>query len=203
MRQATLRAVLVTLLVVVAGLASADPRRIVVAVPCEQLSADQCASFTAMADQFVPALLASPVKHRDAPLPGAACPTSDFAAFERCYDAGLSSLTQPVGSHLGLKDNEPALLVLLFDPRTPEGTIFGSYILVPAGENPSMSSFSLRPEEIMTGGVRRSVYVVSGGMLADEAFRLGLATRRNRSSAFTTAPGAATHGDLAIERRAN
>lgn len=191
--------ILLLSVVVTTSLTASKPA-VVVDVPCDHLDAAQCMRFKALADAFLPALVGVEVIPVTAAVVGR-CDGSDLPAMEACYDAKLTALPQPTGDHLGLKGGERAMVVLLFDPVMRGGSITGSYVFIGAGRNHSMSTFSLRPETIVRGNEPRDVWVVSGGMLADEAFRIGLLpARRQRNTPFPTGPASATHGDLLISR---
>lgn len=178
---------------------AAEQRRVVVDIPCGHLTPAQCEKFTALANEFMPGFVSIPVKF-DSGRSGVTCPKTDFDTLERCYADQLGAVRQPIGRHIGLKADEAALIVLLFDPRQHVNTILGSSLFVPRGGNYTLSSFALRSADIASSDGTRPVYVVSGGALADSAFAAGLRQSRRRYGTFATSANSWLYGDLAIDR---
>ena len=188
-------------LLVSAFAVAAESRRVVVEVPCGHLTPAQCETFTALADEFMPGYFDVTVSKSTAGRSGAVCPNGSFDTLERCYFDQLAARKQPIGDHIGLKNDEAALVVLLFNPTPfPRGEIFGSSLIVARGGNLTLSSFSVNPADIVTPTGTRPVYIIRGGSLGWYALPPGLRRGPRGNGAFATSARSWLYGDLAIDR---
>ena len=186
------------LLLLAAWSLQAAPQSVVVYVPCDHLARTQCDSVTRLARGLAQAYFDVKVETRNVALPGASCLAHRFERVESCYQERLSAVGQPTGDRVGLGEGEAAILVLLFDAPLPDDTISGSYFFATRGGNWSNSSFMLSAEKLAND--QRPVYVVRGGMLAEEAFRSGLARQRKTLRARASSATSAVYGDVVIPR---
>jgi hypothetical protein len=201
MRFKVCRAIILLAFLVSAFAVAAGQPRVVVDVPCGHLTAAQCERFTALADEFMPGYFDVPVMKSTSGRAGAVCPQKDFESLERCYFDSLAARPQPIGDHLGLKNGEAALVILLFDPRHFNDAILGSSLVVARGGNLTLSSFSIHPAEIMAPKGKRSVYIIRGGSLGDSLLDAVLRRAPRKNGPFAVAPDTAFFGDLAIDRK--
>lgn len=181
---------------------AAGQPRVVVDVPCGHLTTAQCERFTALADEFMPGYFDVPVMKSTSGRAGATCPQKDFESLERCYFDSLAARKQPIGDHIGLKHDEAALVVLLFNPNTfLGGDIFGSSLVVARGGNLTLSTFSVHAADVVTAkGTTRSVYIIRGGALAFTELPAGLRNTPRKNGRFATSESSWFYGDLAIDR---
>jgi hypothetical protein len=189
-------------LVVSAFAVAAEQRRVVVEVPCGHLTAKQCETFTALADEFMPGYFDVPVMKSTTSRFGSTCPDGAFEALERCYFDQMAARKQPIGDHIRLAPGEAALVVLLFDPSTfPRGEIVGSSLVVARGGDLTLSSFSIHPADVVTAKGPRSVYIVRGGSLGSKELPPGLRSAPRPNGRFATSTTSWLFGDLAVDRQ--